>query len=90
MKAIIAAALVLTSSVAEARCVCRCDQGRMRTICTSALDLSRCFGVCLGDTCLGACSASPPLLEQGLINQEARQSHERINAPPAGIGRQPR
>ena len=63
----------LLASSAGAECVCRCEEGKLRTICTSPLDIGRCTGSCIGSMCVGLCMADAPVADQSRRDWEVRE-----------------
>jgi hypothetical protein len=69
--ALLLAILMTFVNTAEADCRCECVDSRMRTFCSSPLDVAVCSGGCLGSVCIGFCSPHGAIAEQSGIEHEA-------------------
>ena len=69
--ALLLAILMTFVNTAEADCRCECVGSRMRTFCSSPLDVAVCSGGCLGSVCIGFCSPHGAIAEQSRIEHEA-------------------
>jgi hypothetical protein len=82
--ALLLAILMTFVNTAEADCRCECVDSRMRTFCSSPLDVAVCSGGCLGSVCIGFCSPHGAIAEQSRIEHEAAQAEEAQGAIATG------